>query len=137
MINIPIKISLPEIWQGEFEKNDWNSINFIVGANGTGKTLFSEKLKDQLQSERISNGMTPQSPLKVRLLTAERLSGFEKTSYSYFSRYLLTNNAMMSDTNFLFPLPNTQPRFPAVLQFQFPNLGRRIYQQELFPVLQR
>ncbi|KAA6332775.1 hypothetical protein EZS27_018754 [termite gut metagenome] len=75
MINIPVKISLPEIWQGEFEKNEWNSINFIVGANGTGKSIFSEKLKEQLKSKQ----------LKVRLLTAERLSGLEKQSYSEFN----------------------------------------------------
>jgi len=81
MINIPIKIALPEIWHGEFEKNEWNPINFIVGANGTGKTLFSEKLRQQLQPQRKFKGMTPQSSLKVRLLTAERLSGFEKKEY--------------------------------------------------------
>ncbi|MDR1878490.1 MAG: AAA family ATPase [Bacteroidales bacterium] len=75
MITIPVKISLPEIWQGEFEKNEWNPINFIVGANGTGKSLFSDKLKAQLKSKDI----------KARLLTAERLSGLEKQSYSEFN----------------------------------------------------
>ncbi len=79
MLSIPIKISLPEIWQGEFKKNEWGSVNFIVGANGTGKSLLSDKLKEQL----IINGY------KVRLLNAERLAGFEKDSYSNFSHSYL------------------------------------------------
>ena len=84
MINIPVKITIPEIWQGTFDKNEWNPINFIVGANGTGKSLFSEKLKQQLQS--INRQQQQQnSQLKVRLLTAERLVGFEKQRYDYFS----------------------------------------------------
>lgn len=75
MINISIKISLPEIWHGEFEKNEWGSVNFIVGANGTGKSLLSDRLKEQLGFQKY----------KVRLLTAERLAGLEKKDYSYFS----------------------------------------------------
>lgn len=50
-------------------------MNFIVGANGTGKSLFSDQLKNQLAN----------SGFKVRQLTAERLAGFEKTSYNYFT----------------------------------------------------
>lgn len=74
-MNIPINIELPQIWLGTFTKNEWNSINFIVGANGTGKSLLSNELKTQLLHNNY----------KVRLLSAERLSGFEKTSYSYYS----------------------------------------------------
>lgn len=74
-MNIDIKIHLPQIWEGEFTKSTWNSVNFIVGANGTGKSLFSDQLKDQLANKGY----------KVRLLTAERLAGFEKTNYSYFT----------------------------------------------------
>ena len=72
---IDIKIRLPKIWDGEFAKSTWNSVNFIVGANGTGKSLFADQLKNQL----VNKGF------KVRLLTAERLAGFEKASYSYFT----------------------------------------------------
>ena len=74
-MNIPVNIKMPQIWSGTFSKNEWNSVNFIVGANGTGKSLFSNELKEQLQSQGF----------KVRLLSAERLSGFEKESYSYFT----------------------------------------------------
>lgn len=74
-MNIDIKIQIPQIWEGEFVKSTWNSVNFIVGANGTGKSLFSEQLKNKL----FHNGY------RVRLLTAERLAGFEKSSYIYFT----------------------------------------------------
>lgn len=75
MINLPLQVSVPQIWQGAFDKSQWNSINFIVGANGTGKSLFSEQLKNML----VNRG------LRARLLSAERLSGFEKKSFSYSS----------------------------------------------------
>ena len=74
-MNIQINIQLPQIWQGTFTKNEWNSINFIVGANGTGKTLLSNALRDKLR-ERGYN---------ARILSAERLAGFEKESYDYFT----------------------------------------------------
>ena len=74
-INIPIQIQLPNIWEGTFQKSSWNSINFIVGANGTGKSLLSVELKNALS----------QQGLKVRLLSAERMAGFEKSDYNYFT----------------------------------------------------
>jgi len=76
MINIPITIQLPELWNTQtFTKNDWGAINIIVGSNGTGKSLFADQLKAQLMAKGY----------KVRLLNAERLSGFEKQDYSQFS----------------------------------------------------
>lgn len=89
MINIPVKISVPEIWKGQFEKENWNPVNFIVGANGTGKSLFSEQLKQELQRNK----------LKVRLLTAERLAGFEKSDYSYFTSGQMTSGLNISYFN--------------------------------------
>ena len=74
-MNISININLPQVWEGTFSKEVWNPVNYIVGPNGTGKSLFSVQLKDKLQ----------QKGYKVRLLSAERLAGFEKASYSYFS----------------------------------------------------
>ncbi|MCQ2163760.1 MAG: AAA family ATPase [Bacteroidales bacterium] len=74
-INLPIQIQLPNIWEGTFQKSSWNSINFIVGANGTGKSLFSVELKNALSQQGI----------KVRLLSAERMAGFEKSDYNYFT----------------------------------------------------
>ena len=76
MNEIEIKIELPELWgTGSFIKNEWGCINLLVGANGTGKSLFAEKLKAQLRKRGFS----------VRMLNAERLSGFEKQSYTYFT----------------------------------------------------
>ena len=75
MINIPVRVKIPELWKAaEFNKTDWGSINLIVGPNGTGKSLFADQLKNELNK----NGY------KTRLLNAERLSGFEKREYSHF-----------------------------------------------------
>lgn len=75
MINIEIDIKLPELWKDKtFAKKDWGAINLIVGSNGTGKSLFADQLNIQLKNKGY----------QVRLLNAERLSGFEKKSYSYF-----------------------------------------------------
>jgi hypothetical protein len=76
MINIPINISLPDLWDTKkFSKNEWGEINLIVGPNGTGKSLFADQLKEQL----TKNGYNP------RLLNAERLSGLEKQPYYNYS----------------------------------------------------
>ncbi len=76
MNTIEINIKVPQLWGEEtFIKNEWGDINLLVGANGTGKTLFAEQLKNQLKQKGFS----------VRYLNAERLSGFEKTNYSYFT----------------------------------------------------
>ena len=86
-MNIQISIQLPQIWQGTFTKNEWNPINFIVGANGTGKTLLSNALRDKLRG----GGINP------RILSAERLAGFEKESYSYFSNSQLHDGLNISN----------------------------------------
>lgn len=76
MNQIDISINIPEMWgENTFRKTNWGSVNLLVGANGTGKSLFAEQLKNQLSQRGYS----------VRLLNAERLSGFEKMEYSYFS----------------------------------------------------
>jgi hypothetical protein len=65
--NIDIKIRL--LWGDEhFTKNHWGHINYIVGPNGTGKTLLAEQLKQQFNN----GGFTS------RYLSAERLVGLEK-----------------------------------------------------------
>lgn len=80
-INIPINISLNQLWGGKaFIKSDWGCVNLIVGPNGTGKSLFADQLKSQLSQNFIP-----------RLLNAERLSGLEKQDYIYFGRSGLTS----------------------------------------------
>lgn len=85
-MNIDIRIQLPQLWKGEFVKTTWNSVNFIVGANGTGKSLLSDQLKEQLQRRGY----------RVRQLTAERLAGFERADYSYFTSSQLTQGINLS-----------------------------------------
>ena len=71
-MKIPISLKLPFLWGDEsFEKSDWGDINYIVGANGTGKSIFIENLFPQLQ----------QNGLKVRYLSTDRLADFTKQKY--------------------------------------------------------
>ncbi len=88
MINIPVKIKIPELWESqEFTKNEWGEINLIVGPNGTGKSLFADQLKNVLE----------QNGFKTRMLNAERLSGFEKRNYSYFGSSRLEKGINISE----------------------------------------
>lgn len=75
MIEKNVDISIPVLWGEErFTKNSWGFINYLVGPNGTGKTLLAEQLKDKF------NGGGFQS----RYLSAERLVGLEKQQvYQY------------------------------------------------------
>ncbi|MFL0989416.1 ATP-dependent nuclease [Vibrio parahaemolyticus] len=75
-IEIDIKINDVLLWREEtFSKSSWGNINYLVGPNGTGKTRFSESLKNALSDN-----------FRVRYLSAERLSGLEKQRYSTFAR---------------------------------------------------
>jgi hypothetical protein len=75
-MNIPIAIQLKQLWGTEtFTKSEWGNINLIVGPNGTGKSLFADQLKEQLNVQGI----------KTRLLNAERLAGLEKQDYAGFT----------------------------------------------------
>ena len=88
-MNIEISIELPQLWKGTFSKNEWNPINFIVGPNGTGKTLFSDALRGKLRER----GFNP------RVLSAERLAGFEKENYNYFTSSQLHDGLNISHFN--------------------------------------
>lgn len=75
MIEKNVDISIPLLWGEEhFTKNEWGYINYIVGPNGTGKTLLAEQLKNQFSN----NGFT------ARYLSAERLVGLEKKQEGRF-----------------------------------------------------
>lgn len=90
MIAIPINITLPDLWTAKtFTKNEWGEINLIVGPNGTGKSLFADQLKQQVQ----------QQGYKPRLLNAERLSGLEKQNYSYYGHSNLNEGLNISQFN--------------------------------------
>ena len=75
MIEKNIDINIPLLWGDErFIKNSWGYINYIVGPNGTGKTLLAEELKKQFNG----GGFTS------RYLSAERLVGLEKKNEGRF-----------------------------------------------------
>lgn len=64
-MQIPIDIQIDFLWgEQHFKKDDWGPITYIVGANGTGKSVFAEQLKQQLKSQK----------LKVRYFGADRIS---------------------------------------------------------------
>jgi hypothetical protein len=74
-MNLAVSIALPDLWGDTvFQKDEWGTINFLVGPNGTGKSLFAEKLKQHCQ----------QQGLNTRYLSAERLAGLEKQNYGDF-----------------------------------------------------
>lgn len=69
MIQKNVDITIPILWDNEhFVKNEWGFVNYIVGANGTGKSLLAEQLKIHFGRD----GFRP------RYLNAERLIGLEK-----------------------------------------------------------
>jgi predicted AAA+ superfamily ATPase len=74
-MNFQVRISIPYLWGDQtLQKNAWGFLNFLVGPNGTGKTLFAEQLKRQCSNQG----------LKPRYLNAERLTELEKQNYSFF-----------------------------------------------------
>jgi len=69
MINKNVDITIPVLWGEEhFVKNEWGAINYLVGPNGTGKSLLAEQIKIKFNG----GGFLP------RYLNAERLVGLEK-----------------------------------------------------------
>ncbi len=75
MIKAKINVSNEWLWKDKkFSKEEWGDINFLVGPNGTGKSLFSEQLKKQLDDAGYAS----------RILIAERLVGLEKQHYDYY-----------------------------------------------------
>lgn len=88
MINKDIHISIPMLWGEEhFVKNQWGSINYIVGPNGTGKTLFAEQIRNVFSYEQI----------RPRYLNAERLMGLEKQGIGRYGGASLQGGFDMSN----------------------------------------
>ncbi|MBL7083912.1 MAG: AAA family ATPase [Candidatus Aminicenantes bacterium] len=79
-MNLEIAISIPDLWGEQiFQKNEWSSINYLVGPNATGKTRFVEELNKQCKNQG----------LKVRYLSSERLFGLERKRYDLFGHTAL------------------------------------------------
>ncbi|MCR4436126.1 MAG: AAA family ATPase [Clostridiales bacterium] len=89
-MQITVNINLPFLWKEQvLQKNEWGPITYVVGPNGTGKTQFAEQLKNQFKN----------SGLNVRYLSAERMAGLERQSYSYFTNNSLDRGLNIGDFN--------------------------------------
>jgi len=72
-MQIDVNINIDFLWGGQhFIKNNWGSITYIAGANGTGKTKFAEKLKPIFKAKGLN----------VRYFGAERISALNKSDRS-------------------------------------------------------
>lgn len=88
MYEIDLKLNLEVPWKNEnFEMSKIGYINYLVGPNGTGKSQFSEQLKNFFNSKR----------LKCRVLSADRLTGLGFSSEKINSGYA---NYVVSHSNF-------------------------------------
>ena len=64
-MKIDVDINIDFLWgEAHFIKNDWGKITYIVGPNGTGKTIVAEKLREEFKKAK----------LKTRYFSAERLT---------------------------------------------------------------
>lgn len=78
MYTIDLKLTLNVPWKDEnFEMSEIGYINYLVGPNGTGKSQFSELLKNFFNSKS----------LKCRVLSADRLNGLGFSSKNIQSGY--------------------------------------------------
>ena len=51
MIKVPTKIKIPFLWgKAVFSKHKWSQINWIVGPNGSGKTLLAEQISSSFKN---------------------------------------------------------------------------------------
>ena len=90
MYEIDLKLNLQIPWKNEnFEMQKIGYINYLVGANGSGKSQFSEQLKFFFN----------QIGLRCRVLSADRLNGFgfsTKSNITHDYGYLVANEMEFS-----------------------------------------
>lgn len=92
MIELGIRVGIPFLWGDRiFEKQSWGKVNFLVGPNGTGKTVLARKLIELLPQANPE--------LKIRFVSSDRLHGssrsgagadnlmFEGIRYEDFARW--------------------------------------------------
>lgn len=83
MFAINLKLTLQVPWKNEnFEMTEIGYINYLVGANGTGKSQFSEQLKNFFNARG----------LKCRVLSADRLNGMGFSSKTNFDGYAVSQS---------------------------------------------
>lgn len=83
MYEIDLKLTLQVPWKNEsFEMSEIGYINYLVGPNGTGKSQFSEQLKNFFNSKQ----------LKCRVLSADRLTGFGFSNKPHLDGYVASQS---------------------------------------------
>lgn len=88
MYEIDLELNLQIPWKNEnFKMQEIGYINYLVGANGTGKSQFSEQLKNFFNSRG----------LKCRVLSADRLTGLGFSAKNINSGH---GNYVVSQSNF-------------------------------------
>lgn len=81
-MQIPVQIGIDYLWGRKvFTKNEWGAVNYFVGANGSGKSLFVEKLIPILKA----NG------LKTRYLSSDRITSWARQQGMRFMNSQLTS----------------------------------------------
>ena len=78
MRSMEIKVKIPFLWgKAVFKKENWSQINWIVGPNGSGKTLLAQSISEQflqkgysihyIKSEREENTKIRNIELKAKI----------------------------------------------------------------------
>ncbi len=81
-MKVPVKFQIGYLWKDyAFEKDEWGDINYLIGANGSGKSEFIKRLIPQLKS----------AGLKTRYLSSDRLAGWIKQENSALVSSQLTS----------------------------------------------
>ena len=84
MYEIDLKLNLQIPWKNEnFEMQKIGYINYLVGANGTGKSQFSEQLKNFFNLRG----------LKCRVLSADRLNGLGFSNKPNYDGYAVSHSS--------------------------------------------
>ena len=87
-MRIPALIRIENIWGNEFfKKENWGSINYLIGPNGSGKTQFIQSLIPILTG----------GGLKVRYLSSDRLVSWTKQQNLVFVSSALSSGGLNLD----------------------------------------
>src|SRR5207237_4751634 len=74
-MKVPVRIQIDYLWKNyTFEKNDWGDVNYLIGANGSGKSEFIKRLIPQLKNAN----------LRKRYLSSDRLASRIKQENSAY-----------------------------------------------------
>lgn len=94
-MNIPVNFKINFLWGDQaFIKSEWGSINYLVGSNGSGKSLFIDRLREFITG-------TPNFPF--RYLHSDRLVDWTRQSNRVYSNTQLNRGL---DTSWVSDIKN-------------------------------